>query len=711
MIHWLLNLAIYAAWNQIHVYGKPRAFVGVQEDPLEEVFGNSIKSLQSKYPGQRQSFFIQSNIPVNLLQYHSSFEPNRLISHDEVLVFLKNSCVDDEKDGSFYEHRSIIDMFTLMPSLENEYSDVDGKSVLYIHVNDDSISNEILPPSKFSVQWESSDFACEFNDHAYPNSFQNEEDLDEPSNFPPPIDVEEANVEEEETTEAENIEINTLDISNDNNEAEDFFLDASESTVEPEIEHEKDDIYFFMSEFSQLIKESLSKTIDGPKDRRKMKEKKQRLTKAIMDMHINSLRGDPHGPKDKDNETKHGCSVTAEVLYDACSSSVTLAAPSYQVYDKHAVTDVTSVDEEDCKVNYDGFLIYDHEPLIYDNTGSPILIPQLSHHQCIQVIAGRPFLDKSGNHIQAQAHLVESREWFLYEDDKNNKKVEKNKADNEIQEDYNFELSQEQGLDWTNRALGEYSSIASFAAFAIALMTNNAPPSLIKDALEAAMDEFRHARTSFNMASLLTSENISPGPLPPTSLSFEQDINSLAIETALQGCIDETLSALIAASEVLTINMNDEHINSPELWKEKVIMISKEEARHSALAWRTIHWICHGSTNLTKDTSTVICEDVVRLISSEGNRRVEERIKLSNLNDDISSSVQIEWTRLLNILLPQLSNESEFHVEDFNHANSNNSYNFINEITNDILNHFVSGTRQTTPDFGGDLKTPTLITI
>ena len=34
------------------------------------------------------------------------------------------------------------------------------------------------------------------------------------------------------------------------------------------------------------------------------------------------------------------------------------------------------------------------------------------------------------------------------------------------------------GEEWTERSLGEHSSVASFAAFAIALMTNNAPPQI-----------------------------------------------------------------------------------------------------------------------------------------------------------------------------------------------------------------------------------------
>ena len=51
--------------------------------------------------------------------------------------------------------------------------------------------------------------------------------------------------------------------------------------------------------------------------------------------------------------------------------------------------------------------------------------------------------------------------------------------------------------DWTQRALGEHSSVTSFSAFSIALMTNQAPSNLVDDALKAGLDEVRHAKTSF----------------------------------------------------------------------------------------------------------------------------------------------------------------------------------------------------------------------
>ena len=106
-------------------------------------------------------------------------------------------------------------------------------------------------------------------------------------------------------------------------------------------------------------------------------------------------------------------------------------------------------------------------------------------------------------------------------------------------------------MEWKLRALGEHASIPAFAAFTIALMSNNAPQDLVQDALTAAMDEVRHAQTSFEVASLLLGETVEPGPLASSKHEFGQDLKALAIAAAKEGCVEETLSSLAAAYEVV----------------------------------------------------------------------------------------------------------------------------------------------------------------
>lgn len=136
---------------------------------------------------------------------------------------------------------------------------------------------------------------------------------------------------------------------------------------------------------------------------------------------------------------------------------------------------------------------------------------------------------------------------------------------------------------WSDRAIGEHASIASFAAFTIALLTHDAPPDLVADALQAASDELRHARLAFGRASAANGGmGLGPTGLPESLLQFKHDLSTLAKAVAQEGCIDETLSALQLAQE------SEHEIGDRDLlWG-----IARDEARHSLLAWRTLHWVC-----------------------------------------------------------------------------------------------------------------------
>lgn len=136
---------------------------------------------------------------------------------------------------------------------------------------------------------------------------------------------------------------------------------------------------------------------------------------------------------------------------------------------------------------------------------------------------------------------------------------------------------------WSERAVGEHASIASFAAFTIALLTHAAPPDLVADALQAATDELRHAQLTFGRAAAANGGvGVGPTALPQSRLEFSQDLTALAQAVAQEGCIDETLSALFLAQQ------SEQEIEDKKLlWS-----IAQDEARHSLLAWRTLLWVC-----------------------------------------------------------------------------------------------------------------------
>jgi len=220
-------------------------------------------------------------------------------------------------------------------------------------------------------------------------------------------------------------------------------------------------------------------------------------------------------------------------------------------------------------------------------------------HQTIltkpQVSIGRPFVDKSGQQLSASADLRDTASWSA--DCPVHIDVERNN---------NTDSSMKAlGTEWTRRALGEHASIASFAAFTVALMSNQAPPKLIADSLVAASDEYRHAQTSFEIASLLTGAPVEPQAIPPSSHEFGYNLAALALGTAEEGCIGETLSAIVAAYEVDNEIVDYDGINDDvkALLKDKVTTIVLEESRHAMLAWRTVAWVC--------STDKEACEEVL----------------------------------------------------------------------------------------------------
>lgn len=136
---------------------------------------------------------------------------------------------------------------------------------------------------------------------------------------------------------------------------------------------------------------------------------------------------------------------------------------------------------------------------------------------------------------------------------------------------------------WLARAAMEHASVAAFARFAMQLQALGAPAELIADAHVAALDELRHARLCFAVASRLDGRRLGPGPLALDGLDLRADPASVAVETILEGCIGETVAA--AKMRYLADAASD-----PDL-RRLLRAIADDEARHAALAWRALGWL------------------------------------------------------------------------------------------------------------------------
>ncbi|MFZ5897429.1 MAG: hypothetical protein ACOY0T_40625 [Myxococcota bacterium] len=66
--------------------------------------------------------------------------------------------------------------------------------------------------------------------------------------------------------------------------------------------------------------------------------------------------------------------------------------------------------------------------------------------------------------------------------------------------------------EWARAACFEHASIASFNRFSLELLALGAPGDLVERANRAALDEVRHARLCFALASVYAGDDFGPGP-------------------------------------------------------------------------------------------------------------------------------------------------------------------------------------------------------
>lgn len=138
-------------------------------------------------------------------------------------------------------------------------------------------------------------------------------------------------------------------------------------------------------------------------------------------------------------------------------------------------------------------------------------------------------------------------------------------------------------LHWARIGAAEYTSIAGLQRFAMSLMACGAPPDLVTRAHRAALDEVRHARLAFTLASAFAGAPIGPGALDlPAAVPVHRSLTELAVATAEEGCTVETLSACLLAEAL-------HHAADPTVTAALAGM-RRDEDRHAALAWAALRW-------------------------------------------------------------------------------------------------------------------------
>lgn len=135
---------------------------------------------------------------------------------------------------------------------------------------------------------------------------------------------------------------------------------------------------------------------------------------------------------------------------------------------------------------------------------------------------------------------------------------------------------------WLKDALEEHASIAAFARFTMLLLSVGAPPHLVAGSQRASLDEIRHAQACFALAARYGSREVGPGPLKVADSLDVLSLADLAALTVQEGCVGETLGALLAAEQLA--QASDSEV------VRILRKIAADETRHAELAWQFVQW-------------------------------------------------------------------------------------------------------------------------
>ena len=161
---------------------------------------------------------------------------------------------------------------------------------------------------------------------------------------------------------------------------------------------------------------------------------------------------------------------------------------------------------------------------------------------------------------------------------------------------------------WSKDAASEHASIAAFSRLSLQLLALGAPPELVEAAHLAAIDETRHARDAYALASAFAGEAIGPAPLDVTgTLAHVADVTlaRLAVETFEDGCINETYASVDAREKHAFYTDGAVH--------EVLGIVAEDEERHAELAWKIVAWAVRtGGENVKQ----ALAEAVARAIAA-----------------------------------------------------------------------------------------------
>ena len=142
---------------------------------------------------------------------------------------------------------------------------------------------------------------------------------------------------------------------------------------------------------------------------------------------------------------------------------------------------------------------------------------------------------------------------------------------------------------YREEAGAEHASIAAFSHLSLQLLALGAPPALLNSTHQAALDEIRHARAFFALASAYSKTPVGAGLFPQALLAPSAwptdraaQLVRLAQESVLDGCLGEGVAAALLAE-------GSRCAADPGL-SALLASVAADEQRHTELAWDIVTW-------------------------------------------------------------------------------------------------------------------------
>lgn len=137
---------------------------------------------------------------------------------------------------------------------------------------------------------------------------------------------------------------------------------------------------------------------------------------------------------------------------------------------------------------------------------------------------------------------------------------------------------------WLISARMEHASVAAFSQLSLHLAALGAPSELVERTHVAALDEIRHARRCYAIASAFTGKTLTAGPIAELAHPDPTPIDPirLAIGTLVDGCVAEGVAADVARTA-------STRATDPVV-RDALAMIARDEETHAELAWSVLAW-------------------------------------------------------------------------------------------------------------------------